>query len=178
MLIITVLPLYSAVSSHVKAEHPHHGHATDVVVVNVMEVFQALQEVQDLIKNLQNMVMKKVESIKKLEQEVIERERSFSMKSKNLTAEARERERMEIERLKNEIRIQAQSIEAKQQEEQILIQQKMADKVKDYCKLMGWKIVIPGALYADPSVDKTRVVIDGMNKEYEKKKEVKKAAKS
>ncbi len=163
-------------NSLVKSEHKsHYGH-DDIVVVNVAEVFQALIEVQDWMKDLQNVLMKKVESIKKMEQEVTQRERDFPIKSKNLTAEARERERMEIERLNYEIRIQTQSIEVKKQEDQVIMQQKIGDKIKDFCKKMGWKIVIPVAIYADASVDKTSVVIDGMNKEYAKQKEAKKAA--
>lgn len=160
-----------------KSDHKaHHGHQ-DIVVVNVMEVFQALLEVQDWMKDFQNTLMKKVEAIKKMEQEVAQRERDFPMKTKNLTNEARERERMEIERLKHEIRIQAQSLEAKQQEDQMIIQQKIGDKIKEFCKTTGWSIVIPGAIYADASADKTAIVIDGMNKEYTQQKEAKKTAK-
>jgi Skp family chaperone for outer membrane proteins len=161
------------------AHHPHaHSHVVDIVVVNVMEVFQALQEVKEWMQDFQNNLMKKVEQIRAMEQQGIEREKALSIKSKNLTSEAREKERMEIERLKNEIRIQAQSLEEKQQEEQMLLQQRIGEKIKDYCKKMEWKIVIPGALYAAPEHDKTQQVIDGMNKDYAKAKEAKKTAKA
>ena len=163
----------------VVAHHPHaHHHVVDIVVVNVMEVFQALQEVKEWMQDFQNNLMKKVEQIRAMEQQGMEREKALSIKSKNLTSEAREKERMEIERLKNEIRIQAQSLEEKQQEEQMLLQQKIGEKIKEYCKKMGWKIVIPGALYVTPEHDKTQEVVDGMNKDYAKTKEAKKTAKA
>ncbi len=150
----------------------------DIVVVNVMEVFQALIEVQDLMKDLQNFLMKKAEMLQKMDSEGKEREKNFAMKAKNLTVDARDKEHMELERLKNEIRIQAENLDAKQKEEQMLIQQKVAEKIKDFCQKMGWKIVLPGAIYVDPSLDKTKIVIDGMNKEYAAKKAAKKTVKN
>ena len=59
-----------------------------------------------------------------------------------------------------------------------MLQQKIGDAIKDYCKKMPWKIVIPGAIYADPSLDKTKEVIDGMNKEYAQRKASQKTAKA
>lgn len=163
-------------SMHVTADvdHKQHHKHIDVVAVNAMEVFQGLHEVVDLMKEFQESLMRKVEKIKKMEQDVIERERAFSMKAKNMTSDAREKERMEIERLKNEVRLQAQNLEERQQEEQMAIQQKIGEKIKAFCKTKGWKIVIPVTLYADPEFDKTQEVIDGMNKEYDAQKADKK----
>ena len=172
------IPAY--VSTAAKEIQSHHGHShhPEIVVVNLMEIFQGLDEVKDLMKDFEAKFMKIVEMIRGMEKDGQDRERALAIKAKNLTPEARDKERMEIERLKNEIRIQAQSLEEKQQESQMMLQQKIGDAIKDYCKKMPWKIVIPGAIYADPSLDKTKEVIDGMNKEYAQRKASQKTAKA
>lgn len=157
-------------AEEVKSSH-HHGshHNGDIVVVSLMDVFEALHEVADMMKAARERIMQLADSISKMAQRAAEREKAFSLKAKNMTSEAREKERIELERENHEIRIRERGLEEKQQEEQMMLQQKISEKIKEFCKSKGWKIVIPGALYADPSCDKTQEVIDGMNKEYDAK---------
>ena len=154
---------------------PHHGHhGVEIVVVNAQLAIRDLLEFQDLYKDLQGKMEQLVQKIQNLEKRLQSTYQEFQMKSKMLSAEASERKQIEIAQLQSEIEIQKRNLQGKYDEELNVANEKILLKIQEFCQKMGWKIVIPGALYVAPELDKTQVVVDGLNKYYKKAQDAKK----
>lgn len=134
-----------------------------IVVVDLGKISMETQEFSTLRTKLEAEIKEKAQAIEALEKKFQAAVTNLQTKAKDMTNAALEKAQEEAGRMQAELQVKKQNLQAYVQRVAGEVETKLVTKVREICKAKGWTVVVPNALYADASVDKTNEVIAAMD---------------
>lgn len=161
-----LLTAVSAVSGLCAKDAVVVDHSKSIVVVNLGEISMKSTKFLEVRNQLEKTIEAKVKAIEDLEKTMGEKIASLKQGAKDMTTDARQKAEESIGRLQAELEMKKRHLQAFIQEEAAKLEGDLVNEVRKICKEKGWSVVMPNALYADASVDKTSEVVSAMNAGY------------
>lgn len=137
-----------------------------IVVVDLGQISIKTEKFAAMRDKLEKEIQAKAEAIQNLEKDMETKIANLRAKVKDMTVAAREKEEEGLGRMQAELEVKKRNLQAYVQRVAGEVEGELVTEVRKICKEKGWTVVVPNALYADASVDKTSDVIQAMNATY------------
>lgn len=164
--LLTIILLCSAAAINAKADMD----SSPIVVVDLMRVGAEAKEFKKKQEDAKAEIDAKVKEIEALDRKFQNNLSDLQASAKDLSSTALERKQEELGKLQGEIEVKKRNLQAHVQKVMASAEKDLVDKVKAICKNLGFKVVLPGALYVDDAYDRTDTVIKELNKNTSSKK--------
>lgn len=134
-----------------------------IVVVDLGQISVKTEKFAAMREKLEKEIEAKAKAIQELEKDMEGKIANLRAKVKDMTTAAREKEEESIGKLQAELEIKKRNLQAYVQRIAGEVEGELVADVRKICKEKGWSVVMPNALYADASLDKTDEVVKAMN---------------